>query len=30
MGVNNSDFDRAIRVIYDKFVAGEMVGADEG
>ena len=23
MGVNNSDFDRAIRVIYDKFVAGE-------
>ncbi|MGE9910566.1 aspartate kinase [Atopobiaceae bacterium SGI.236] len=30
MGVNNSDFDRAIRVIYDKFVASEMVGADEG
>ena len=30
LGVNNSDFDRAIRVIYDKFVAGEMVGADEG
>ena len=30
MGVNNSDFDRAIRVIYDKFVAGEIVGADEG
>lgn len=30
LGVNNPDFDRAIRVIYDKFVAGEMVGADEG
>ena len=28
LGVNNDDFSRAIRVIYDKFVEGEMVTAD--
>ena len=27
MGVNNEDFERAIKVIYDHFVADEMVCA---
>ena len=27
MGVNNEDFERAIKVIYDRFVADEMVCA---
>ncbi len=25
LGVDNADFERAIKVIYDKFVAGEIV-----
>ena len=29
MGVNNEDFERAIKVIYDRFVADEMVCAGE-
>jgi aspartate kinase len=28
LGVNNNDFERAIKVIYEKFVACEMVTGD--